>query len=321
MKTVFRIVLAVGLAACLFGCGKDDGGGKEVLTVFHAGSLSVPFREISELFEKENPGIKVLAESAGSRHCARKMTELGRQCDVMGSADHKVVSNLLMPEYADFNIHFALNEMVVAFSGSSVMGEKINAENWYEILLDDEVSVGRSDPDSDPCGYRSLMVFQLAEKFYGVEGLYERLKGKDKFVRAKETDLLALLEGGEIDYAMIYLSVAVQHGLKYVCLPDDVNLKNSQMAGVYRGAEVKVSGKKPGEYITRTGEAMVYSVTIPKDAANRKGAVLWLELLLSDRGRAIMERNGQPVITPAVVDGFENLPESLKKYCRANERD
>ena len=58
------------------------------LVIFHAGSLSVPFAQISELFEQEYPGIVVRAEAAGSRQCARKICDLGRQCDVIASADY-----------------------------------------------------------------------------------------------------------------------------------------------------------------------------------------------------------------------------------------
>ena len=77
------------------------------LTIFHAGSLSVPLREVSTLFEQRHPGVTVKAEAAGSRDCARKISDLGRGCDVFGSADYKIVENLLMPQHADFNIRFA----------------------------------------------------------------------------------------------------------------------------------------------------------------------------------------------------------------------
>jgi len=81
------------------------------LVVFHAGSLSVPFRDLSREFRKQYPDTAILAEAAGSRNCARKIVELGRSCDVFGSADHGVIQNLLVPEHADFEIRFATNEM------------------------------------------------------------------------------------------------------------------------------------------------------------------------------------------------------------------
>ena len=159
-----------------------------------------------------------------------------------------------------------------------------------------------------------MMVFQLAEKHYGIPGLADGLRAKDRHIRPKETDLLALLEAGEIDYVFIYRSVAAQHGLKTVLLPDEINLKSQEFAALYDTAVVEESGKKPGETITRRGEPMVYSVTIPKNAPNRKAAEAWVGLLLSEKGRAIMETNGQRCLRPAIVDGGGRLPDSLKGF-------
>ncbi len=318
-------MMAIAVVAATSGCGEktsgsaeDRGRDKQELTIFHAGSLSVPFREISAIFQAEHPGVTVKAEAAGSRDCARKISDLDRRCDVLGSADYTVVTALLMPEHVDFNIRFALNEMVIAYTDESRLSDKITPENWVEILLSAGVAVGRSDPNRDPCGYRALMLFQLAEKYFRMPGLARKLAGKsgEKYIRPKETELLALLEAGEIDYAVIYRSLAEQHGLKSVLLPKEVNLGSPAFADFYRTATVSVTGKRPGEFVVKTGEPMVYSVTIPKDAPNREMAEAWVRLLLSPRGRAVMERNGQPCVTPAEADGLENVPASLRQFCK-----
>jgi len=310
----------VPVAAAVLGlasCGRQEGE-TNVLTIFHAGSLSVPFRDLSVLFKQEYPEIVIRAEAAGSRDCARKICDLGRRCDVMAAADYKVVANLLMPKHADFNIRFASNEMVIAYTGRSKLSGAAASRNWHETLLTHGVTFGRADPNCDPCGYRTLMVFQLAERHYKTPGLAKTLieKHGKRYIRPKETDLLALLEAGEIDYLPIYRSVAEQHGLRMILLPDEVNLRSAALAPLYRTAAVDVTGKTPGTVITRRGESMVYSITIPKNAPNRRAAEAWVALLLSPRGRAIMEKNGQPCPEQAAADGFENLPERLKPLCR-----
>ena len=251
------IIIAAGFFA-LAGCGKTEteSSGNELI-IFHAGSLSVPFREISREFNKQYPHVRIKAEVAGSRSCARKICDLKRQCDVMASADYNVVSSLLMPEYADYNIRFATNEMVIAYTDRSKHNTLINANNWQKILLKDDVAFGRSDPNLDPCGYRTLILFQLAQKHYGVSGLTDRFQQKQDYIRPKETDLLALLEAGEIDYLFIYRSVAAQHGLNRVLLPDQINLKNAAFAAFYKTASVKLSGREPGSFIIRHGESMI----------------------------------------------------------------
>ncbi|MCK4752595.1 MAG: tungstate ABC transporter substrate-binding protein WtpA [Planctomycetes bacterium] len=311
------IIISLALLGGAMGCKKrDENSTENELIIFHAGSLSVPFREISTEFKKQHPNISIKAEASGSRACARKISDLGRDCDILASADYKVVTNLLMPNHTDFNICFALNEMVIAYTDKSRLNSNITPDNWHDIILRDEVSFGRSDPNLDPCGYRSLMVFQLAQKYYEVPGLAEKLQEKDEYIRPKETDLLALLETGEIDYLFIYRSVATQHGLNIILLPDEINLKFPAFTKFYNTATVKLSGKKPSQFITRKGEPMVYSITIPKSARNPKAAEAWIALLLSEKGVEIMERNGQPCIKPAEVDVFDKLPDAIKSFCR-----
>ncbi len=315
---IFISLIVVSLAGC---SDTDDSSTDKELIIFHAGSLSVPFREISALFEEKHPEITIKAEAAGSRDCARKILDLGRRCDVLGSADYRVIENLLMLDYARFNIQFTMNEMAIAYTDKSRMSEVITAGNWHEILLKKKVVFGRADPNRDPCGYRTIMLFQLAEKYYGLPGFERKMseKGGGKYIRPKETDLLVLLEAGEIDYLFIYRSVAAQHGLKTLLLPDEINLKSPSQRQVYNSAEIKITGKKPGGFITRKGEPIVYSVTIPKGALNREAAIAWIELLLSAQGRAIMESNGQESIVPSPADRYEKVPDELKRFCVAKE--
>jgi molybdate/tungstate transport system substrate-binding protein len=309
------LALPLVLAACgKSGPGSPSGGAKK-LTIFHAGSLSVPFKQIAEAFEKANPGIEVQLEAAGSRTCARKIADLGRRADVMGSADYTVINNLLIPEHADWNIRFAANEMTIVYTEHSDYGEELSAENWHEILMRPDVTFGRADPNSDPCGYRSVLTMRLAENYYGEEGLAERMLQKDtKYIRPKETDLLALLETGTLDYIFLYRSVAQQHGLRYLLLPDEINLKKEEFADTYAKASVEISGKEPGTTITKRGAPMVYGITVPKNAPDPDMGRKFVEFVLSEKGMAIMERNGQPSVVAALSETYEKIPETLKTY-------
>jgi len=293
-----------------------SGHESEQLIIFHAGSLAVPFKEISEEFKVKHPGTKIILEAAGSRICARKIADLKRPCDVMASADYTVIDNLLIPEHTDWNITFASNEMVIVYVEDSKRANNINEENWFDILLQKDVAFGRSDPNSDPCGYRALLVTILAEKYYNKPGLVEAIKSKDQqYIRPKEVDLLALLETGVIDYIFLYRSVAVQHNLKYLVLPDEINLKQADLSDLYKSASVSLTGKQPGTFITKAGEPIIYGVTIPKNAPNRKLAMAFLTFLLeTDSGGAILEKNGQNFVVPSTTDTFDKLPESLKIF-------
>ncbi|NIM13754.1 MAG: tungstate ABC transporter substrate-binding protein WtpA [Candidatus Aminicenantes bacterium] len=318
MKPI-TFILFVLITLLLFSCGFNESEpGKQAMEirVLHAGSLSIPFKDMAQTFMKKYPQYKVLLEGHGSRSCARQITDLKRRVDVMGSADSAVIRNLLMPEYADFCIDFTTNEMVIMYTGKSKFADTINADNWYEILLKPDVQYGHSDPNADPCGYRSVLTWQLAETYYKVENLFKKLSEKmpEKNIRSKEVDLIALLETGELDYIFIYRSVAEQHQAKYVILPDEINLKSAEHAEFYKTASLKITGKKPGEWIEKKGAPMVYGITMPKNAPNPEGGIKFISFVLGKEGQEIMKKNGQPEIVPPRVDNKDKLPEALKKF-------
>jgi molybdate/tungstate transport system substrate-binding protein len=320
-KTIIGISFIALIASCGGGSDKNVKSDKDTLIMgdlilFHAGSLSVPVKEIIKEFNKEYPNVKVLAEAAGSVECARKISELKKPCDVFASSDVKVIDKNLIPDYADWSIKFCSNEMVIAYNENSRKGSEINKDNWYDILLNDKVAFGRADPDADPCGYRAVLTAKLAEKYYNKKGLADKILKKDmRHIRPKEVDLLALLESNTIDYIFIYKSVADQHKLKYVVLPDEINLKNPKFDSLYATVSVEVKGKKPGEKKNQKGEAMVYGITIPKNAPNRKAALAFVEFFLDKtKGMKIMVENGQPSLIPSYTPSFEKLPDSLKQF-------
>jgi len=287
----------------LLGCAVP-GLAKQEVIVFHAGSLTVPFAEVEKRFEALHPEIDVLREAGGSTKLARMISELGKPADVMASADYKVIEKGLIPEHADWNILFARNQLVLCYTDQSKFAAEVNADNWYEILARPGVIWGHSDPNLDPCGYRSLMVIQLAEKFHNQPGLYERLIANrpEANVRPKSVELVALLKTGNMDYAWEYQSVALQHGLKYVQLDDHINLGNYRFDPFYAQAQVKVTGNAPGTWVTRTGQSSTYGVTLLKNAPNPDGAILFLEYLLDPAGGLkVLEEMGQPTIAPSQV--------------------
>jgi len=314
-KTIL-ILLALGFLAPAVAVWKKRNDVSERLIIFHAGSLAVPFKQMCREFSRHYPEVKIYCEAAGSRTCARKITDLHRPCDVMASADYAVIDSLLIGRYADWNIRFASNEMVIAFHRDSRRANQLSKDNWCDILLEKDVAFGRSDPDADPCGYRAVLTMKLAEEFYNKPRLAAKMLAKDRrYIRPKETDLLALLQMRQLDYIFIYRSVAEQHQLKYLRLPDEINLANPAFADFYRTVSVRLTGKKPGAFITVVAEPIVYGVTIPNNAPNRKAALAFLTFLLDpEKGGAILESNGQTLLVPSPTDTFDSLPESLKIF-------
>jgi molybdate/tungstate transport system substrate-binding protein len=306
--TIYIVLLLLMLTAC-----RNTGTVKtEEIIIFHAGSLSVPLRQLKDIYEQRNPGVKILLEPAGSLVCARKITELKKPCDILASADYFVINELLIPDYADWSIRFATNEIVIAYNEKAKYSTEINSSNWMEILLREDVLYGRSDPDADPCGYRSVLAIMLAESYYRVPGLAGKMISKNRdYIRPKEVDLVALIEANAIDYMFQYKSVAIQHNLKYIELPDEINLSDPSMAALYKTVSLDIRGNKPDETIKVTGEYINYSMTIPFNAVNRDGAVDFMCFILSDEGTDILRSNGQDPIIPFSTEQPEKIPSKL----------
>ena len=301
------------------GCRNTGSGNTGEIIIFHAGSLSMPLRQLKDLYEQRNPGVKILLEPAGSLVCARKITELKKPCDIMASADYFVINELLIPEYTDWSIRFATNEIVIAYKEKAKYSAEINSANWMEVLLRDDVVYGRSDPDADPCGYRSVLTMMLAESYYKLPGLTDKLTSKNSdYIRPKEVDLVALIEANAIDYMFQYKSVAIQHNLKFIELPDEINLSDPSMDGFYKTAALDIRGNKPDETIRVSGEYINYSMTIPFNALNREGAVDFMCFILSEEGVDTFRSNGQNPIIPFSSEQPEKIPAKLLDYLPEN---
>lgn len=310
MKT-FPLLISILL---LISCSGNKN--KNQLILFHAGSLSVPVKQMCVDFKKENPDVEILTEISGSVDCARKITDLNRSCDLILVSDYKVIDEMLVPEHASWNIRFASNSLVIAFNHDSKL--QMDSVNWYNLLLDPSVKFGRSNPDSDPCGYRTVFLFQLAEKHYHQSGLAEKLLSKDiQFIRPKEVDLLALLEARAIDCFIIYRSVAVQHQLAFIELPLEVNLSLPAYDSLYSLACANIAANRPGETRQVCGEAIVYGLSIPKNAQNPILAQKFASFVLNkDNGLKIMAENGQPPIVPDFCTGYDSVPAILKQFVK-----
>ncbi|MFO7597621.1 MAG: tungstate ABC transporter substrate-binding protein WtpA [Desulfocurvibacter africanus] len=323
MLRTFLHLAAAGFILALPQYANAELSGK--VTIYHAGSLTVPMERMEKTFEAKHPKVDIQREGGGSTKLARMISELGKPCDIMASADYVVINKNLIPKFADANIKFATNQMVLCYTDKSRFASEVNKGNWHEILGRKGVQWGHSDPNLDPCGYRALMVIQLAEKFLNKPGLYAKTVANrsERNVRPKSVELIAMLESGHLDYAWEYLSVAVQHGLKYVTLDPHINLSNMAYDAFYAQAKVDVSGNAPGTTVTRTGSSITYGVALIKGAPNEEAATAFLAYMLDpEGGLKILDELGQPPLLPASVSTQEMLnalPASIKPLIKVKQ--
>ncbi len=285
------------------------------LVVFNAGSLAKPFSDLLKAFKDIHPDVVPAQENSGSLEAARKLIDLGKIPDVIGVADYGVIAKLLIPQHATWYATFARNSMVLIYSDQSTGAKEINPQNWWQLLLRPGIRAGRSDPALDPNGYRALMVFQLAEKFYRQPGLAGKLERAfpPRYMRPKEADLTALIQAGELDYSWSYASLARTAGLHYVDLPDEIDLSNPKLADQYARASVRIPGERRSgrDSVEFRGEPIVYALTIPTEAPHARAAKAFVRFVLSPEGKAIIKQNGFTLLDQPLLAGPGKPPAGL----------
>ena len=307
-------------------------GSKPALKIYHAGSLTIPFKEIEKQFEISHD-VDVQLEPHGSVEAITQITELHKAADILASADYSLISKLMFPEHADWYIQFARNEMVLAYTAGSKYADEVNENNWHEILGRPGVRFGFSNPNLDPCGYRTVMVFQLAEMYYDNSTIFDDLVAANTGIEVieendnylievpedldpntgkleisdKSVSLLVKLKEHSIDYALEYRSVAVQGGFEFLEFPNEINLTSVGHENTYERVKERLAS---GEVIT--AKPIVYGITIPKDAPKEDLAVEFIMSLITEYGREVFENCGQPPIVPAVASEVGKLPENLQ---------
>ena len=208
------------------------------LTIFAAGTLAVPFRQVDALFEKKYPNVTVQPQFGGSVMMAKQITDLHQDADLLAVADYNVIPKYMFanPAHADWYVGIARNAITFVYTDKSKYANEINADNWYKVLARQGVEIGRSNPDTDPSGYQTVQMLDLAEKYYKAPGLEQNILANAPLanMRDTETSLISALQLGQIDYLAIYRSDALQHHLKFIDLPAKIDLSDPAEASYYQ---------------------------------------------------------------------------------------
>lgn len=325
LKNISRNMLIVAIVAGVIGmsaasgvegrgAGAGDRGGRlapaDTVVVFDAGTLAGPLKAAFDSFATQSPAV-LQQENAGSLETARKLLDLGRTPDVLALADDEIFPRLLMPAHATWYARFARNRMVIAYTDKSRGASEITTSNWYSVLQRSGVETGRSDPNLDPAGYRALLVMQLAEREYGRAGLAASLEkaASTRNIRPKSADLVALVQAGELDYAYMYQSSAEAGKLKYVRLPEHIDLGEPADSAFYAQASVRVTGATPGSTVEFRGGLITYGLSIPVGAPHQAAATRFVAFLFSPAGKRAMRAQHLDVLDTPVMLGRGAPPE------------
>lgn len=289
------------------------------MTIFHAGSLEPPMSMAEKPFEQKY-NIDVDREAKGSVGSTKKITEQGRSVDVLGVADFRLIRDLMMPKFADWYGVFATNAMTVIYTDDSKYADEFGPNTWWDILSRDDVKMAHSDPAVDPNGYRSVMSMRLGANKLDGNRLYNQSTAKALQQNADvgagtETELIAQVKAGALDYAWEYQSAGATHDVQTVDLQPHVDL--SKATQKYANHYAKVSVSAGGN--TFTGAPIAYGMTVPSVAKNPEAGAAWVEYFATKPGRQILEKAGfvpiEPIVVPTATESA--VPERVKTYAKA----
>lgn len=194
---------------------RSSGASHGTLIVFGAGTLATPFTAEIAAFQRANPGVTVHSQFGASGDRVKAITQLHQPADVLGVADYSLIPKLMFPASATWYLGFVSNQITFAYTSHSKGASALTPANWYKVLAQPGVRIGRSNPAADPSGYQTLQMLQLAGGYYHDPGLSASVlkNSPNSSVAETETSLLAAVQSGQIDYLAIYKSTAQEQHL------------------------------------------------------------------------------------------------------------
>lgn len=337
---IIIIIAVIGVGVYAY-TSTNSTQGKTVLTIYAADSLGQSMNATAKAFEATHPNVTVQIQYGGSSALISQITQLNKSVDIMASADYGLIDSKLIPNYTSWNLQYARNELVIAYTNKSKYSNEINGQNWYQIFSKDNVTYGFSDPNSDPAGYRALMMMQLANSYYNNNNIFSSLVENNTAItstangtgytisapssinpsskvtiRPAATDLMPLLQSDTLDYVIIYKSVAQQQNMSYVELPNELSLKNTSYSSDYKKISlVQNSGTNQSKTIQLT--PIVYGITVLSNAPQAQLAEEFVQLVISTNGTQILQNSHQEPIVPAIAtNDSTNIPSILQQYIK-----
>ena len=246
------IVVSICMVCTLFSWGVSAGPNE--ITVSAAASLKNAFEDMGKAFEAQNKGVKVYLNFASSGDL-KKQIEAGAPVDVFASAAQREIDDLEQKGglVAGTRRNFAANEMVLARPSAST----IQLKSFNDLTRQEVRKIGIGNPPSVPAGMYAEQVF----KYFGVWNTI-----KDKLIFGESVrQVLDYVARGEVDAGVVFST--------------DALLRSKDVVVVMKAPE--------GSHM-----AVVYPIAVVKNTKNEKVAKGFVDFVMSDNGRRILEKYG-----------------------------
>ena len=322
--SVLIMLIALVLVAC---GGSTTGSGnatatpavKNKISVLYAGSLvNLMEKKIGPAFQQAT-GYPFEGEGKGSTALANEIKGHLRTPDIFISADANVDKSLMGASngnYVSWYVPFIRTSLVIGYNPNSKFAADFQAaasgsKPWYQVLEKSGLRLGRTDPALDPKGVRTLLLMELAERYYHQTGLSQRILSTAENVNQifPEEELVTRLGAGQLDAGIFYLNEVKEQNLPYITLPDQINLGDPSLNSTY--AQASYTDPKTGK--TTKGAATIYTLTIPSTSKNMVGAIAFVNFLFSAQGKTMLTQDGLMPVTPKVVGNASAIPSQVQQ--------
>lgn len=284
-----RAALAIGVLLVAKTCLLPESAAlsQGTVNVLYAGSLvNLMERGIGPAFDKAT-GITFRGYSGGSNALANQIKGKLREADVFISANPKVNDDLTGASNGDWvswYISFAQSPLVIGYNASSKFAADFKSKPWYEVLMEPDIRIGRTDPKLDPKGALTLTFMKQAQDFYKVPDLSQRVLGapdNPEQILPEET-LVGRLQSGQLDVGFFYSTETADAKIPKIALPQDITPK------------------------------AVYTVTILHNAPNAHGADQFVRFLIGNEGRYVLKQYGLSLQNLALSGTASDVPQDIR---------
>jgi len=305
LVAIAPVALAAVLAA---GCRRVDRG-RGPADVVYAASLAAAMEDgIGPAF-RQATGRGFRGVARGSTAGAHQIRDGVVAADAYLTADPGTLETL-GPADPGWGVAFATGQLSLGYRAGGRFAPALDSAArdllpWWKVLLRPGFRFGRTDPALDPKGYRTLWLFRLAARHYGVRGLDDSLRGGEDEVFPEE-QLAARVETGQLDAGVFYRSEARAQGLSVVPLPPQVDLGDPAYDSLYRTMSYRAA-----DGTVFRGGTILYVGTVPANAPDPAVGRAFLAFVLSERGRAELRSRGYEPAAAAVGD-TTRMPPSVR---------
>ncbi|NKJ49993.1 ABC transporter substrate-binding protein [Burkholderia sp. SG-MS1] len=284
-KLLASLVVVTGIVTAAPTFAQDSGN--NTVNVLYAGSLvNLMERSIGPAFEKAT-GQQFRGYAAGSNKIANEIKGKLRRGDVFISASPKVNASLMGEANGDhvtWYVNFAESPLMIGYNPQSKFASQFKSKRWDEVLQQPGIRIGRTDPKLDPKGAFTVEMMTKAAGLYHQPDLVEKTLGAPENpaqVLPEET-LVGRLQSGQLDAGFFY----------------STETSDLKIPAIHPAPELQAKAS--------------YTLTILNDAANRPGAVSFVDFLLSEQGRALLKQHGVDVVKPVVSGAVQSMPPSVQ---------